>query len=126
MSERRISVIERILQRVEEHHEEWRRQDAARKREADENRDELWAAAAERERLLVETVNEEESKRDSLEEITRQHRVVFVAHSEEVVRTLEEFAREGDRLVKVIPGRQGRYAKEVGVRGSWLVFGRGE
>jgi len=117
-----MSMIERIVHRIEEHIEEWRKQDAARKREADENRDELWAAAAERERLLVEVINEEESQHDSLEEITKQHRLVFVAHSEEVAQTLEEFAREKDRLVKVVPGRQGSYAKEVGVKGSWLVF----
>lgn len=122
MGEQRMSMIERIVHRIEEHIEEWRKQDAARKREADENRDKLWAAAAERERLLVEVINEEESRRDSLEEITKQHRLVFVAHSEEVAQTLEEFAREKDRLVKVVPGRQGSYAKEIGVKGSWLVF----
>lgn len=115
-------MIERIVHRIEEHIEEWRREDAARKREADENRDRLWAAAAERERLLVEAINEEESRLSSLEEITKQHRLVFVAHSEEVARTLEEFAQEKDCLVKVIPGKQGSYAREVGVKGSWLVF----
>jgi putative protein kinase ArgK-like GTPase of G3E family len=122
MGGQRESTIERIVHRIEEHVAEWRKQDAARHREADENRDELWAAAAERERLLVETINEEESRRDSLEEITRQHRLVFVAHSEEVARTLETFAQEKDCLVRVIPGHQGSYAKEVGVKGSWLVF----
>jgi len=122
MSERRASMIERIVQRVEEHIEEWRREDAARKREAEANRDRLWAAAAEREKALVEAINEEESQRASLEEITKQHKLVFVVHSEEVAQTLETFAAEKDRLVQVIPGRQGSYAKEIGVKGSWLVF----
>lgn len=122
MGAQRTPMLEGIVQRIEEHIEEWRKEDAARHRAAEENRDRLWAAAAERERLLVETINEEESRRASLEEITRQHRLVFVAHSEEVAETLEEFACEGDRLIKVIPGRQGNYAKEVGVKGSWLVF----
>jgi hypothetical protein len=49
MGEKRTSMIERIVQRVEEHIEEWRRRDAARHAEADANRDQLWAAAAERE-----------------------------------------------------------------------------
>jgi alkanesulfonate monooxygenase SsuD/methylene tetrahydromethanopterin reductase-like flavin-dependent oxidoreductase (luciferase family) len=122
MAEQRISMIERIVHRIEEHLEEWRRRDAALQAEADEARDKLWAAAAERERLLVKTINEEESRRDSLQEITREHRVVFVAHSEEVAKTLEEFAEEGDRPLRVIPGKQGSYAKEAGVKGSWLVF----
>jgi hypothetical protein len=54
MSERRTSMIERVVQRVEERVEEWRRRDAARHAEADANRDQLWAAAAERERMLAE------------------------------------------------------------------------
>lgn len=122
MTEKKTSMVERIVHRIEDHVEEWRKQDAARQREVDANRDKLWAAAAEREKQLVETINEEESRRDSLGEITREHRVVFVAHSEEVAQTLEEFARQQDRLIRVIPGRQGSYAKEVGVKGSWLVF----
>lgn len=122
MREQRTSMIERVVHRIEEHIEEWRRQDAARHREAEANRDELWAAAAEREKVLVETINEEESRRDSLEEITKEHQVVFVAHSEEVARTLEEFASQRDCLVKVIPAHRGNYAKERGLKGSWLVF----
>ena len=54
MSERRESMIERVLHRIEEHVEEWRRQDAARKREAASHREELWAEAAERQKLLAE------------------------------------------------------------------------
>jgi hypothetical protein len=56
MDEKRTSMIERIVQRVEEHIEDWRRRDAARAAEADANRDQLWAAAAERERMLAEVM----------------------------------------------------------------------
>ncbi len=122
MSGQRIPVIERIVHRIEEYIEEWRREDAARKREVEEQRERLWEAAAERERALVREINEEESRLSTLGEITREHRLVFVVHSEEVARTLEEFAGDKARLVKVIPGRQGSHAKEVGVKGSWLVF----
>jgi hypothetical protein len=122
MGERRTSVIERIVHRVEEHIEEWRRRDAAWAAEAEANRDELWAAAAERERHLAEVIGEEEAHRASAEEVMKEHRVVFVVHSEEVAETLETFARERDRLVKVIPSTRGRYAKEMGIKGSWLVF----
>jgi hypothetical protein len=122
MSERRTSMIERIVHRVEEHIEEWRRRDAARAAEAEANRDQLWAAAAERERILAEVIGEEEARRASSEEVMKEHRVAFVVHSEEVAQTLETFAREKDRLVKVIPSTRGSYAKEMGIKGSWLVF----
>jgi CBS-domain-containing membrane protein len=115
-------MIERVVHRIEGHIEEWRRQDAARHTEADANRDELWAAAAEREKSLVEAINEEEARRDSLEEIAKEHKVVFVVHSEEVAEALEKFASEGDHLVKVIDAHRGNYAKEKGLKGSWLVF----
>jgi len=115
-------MIVRIVHRVEEHIEEWRRQDAARHAEAEANRDQLWAAAAERERILAEVIGEEEAHRASVEEVMKEHRVAFVVHSEEVAQTLETFARERDRLVRVIPGTRGRYAKEMGIKGSWLVF----
>lgn len=117
----RIPTIERILHRIEDHIEEWRRRDTALKAEAEAHREEMWAEAAEREKLLKQAINQAESSRDSLEEITKQHRVVFVAHSEEVLRTLEEFAKERDRLVKVIPGR-GSDTNVPGIKGSWLVF----
>ena len=118
----RASMIERIVHRVEEHIEEWRRQEAARAAEAEANRDQLWAAAAERERHLAELIGEEEAHRASAEEIMKEHRVAFVVHSEEVAQTLESFAGSGDRLVKVIPSTRGSYAKEMGIKGSWLVF----
>ena len=122
MGEQRTSMIERIVQRVEEHIEDWRRRDAARHAEADANRDQLWAAAAERERMLAELVSEEEARRESAEEVMKEHRVAFVVHSEEVAQTLEAFAAEKDRLIRVIPSTRGSYAKEMGIKGSWLVF----
>jgi hypothetical protein len=122
MGEQRASMIERIVQRVEEHIEDWRRRDAARAAVADANRDQLWAAAAERERMLAELVSEEEARRESVEEVMKEHRVAFVVHSEEVAQTLEAFVAEKDRLIRVIPSTRGSYAKEMGIKGSWLVF----
>ena len=125
MSEQRTSTIERILHRIEEHVEDWRQRDATRHYEADANRDRLWAEAAERERLLAEAVGAEETRRESIEELTKQHRVVFVLYREEVVSTLEDFAREGDRLVSVVP-RRGGETITGGLKGSWLVFEKPE
>ena len=105
MGEKRTSAIERILHRIEEHIEDWRKRDAARSAEVEALRDRLWAEAAERERLLAEAVGAEEVRRETIEELTKEHRVVFVLHREEVVETLEDFAREGDRLVSVVPRR---------------------
>jgi TPP-dependent pyruvate/acetoin dehydrogenase alpha subunit len=104
LGEQRTSRMERILRRVEEHVEEWRSRDAARHAEADAFRDMLWAEAAERERLLAEAMGEEEARCESIEELTKQHRVVFVLHREEVSETLEDFTSQGgDRLVSVVP-----------------------
>ena len=125
MGERRPSAIERILQRVEEHVEEWRKRDATLQAEADASRSRLWDEAAERERLLAEAVGAEEARRDSIEELTKENRVVFVLHREEVIETLEDFAREGDRLVSVVPRRGGETISQ-GLKGSWLVFERSE
>jgi hypothetical protein len=125
MGERRPSAIERILQRVEEHVEDWRKRDATLQAEADASRSRLWDEAAERERLLAEAVGAEEARRDSIEELTKENRVVFVLHREEVIETLEEFAREGDRLVSVVPRRGGETISQ-GLKGSWLVFERAE
>ena len=126
MGERRTSMIERIVHRVEEHIEDWRRRDAARAAEADANRDQLWAAAAERERMLAEVMGEEEARRASIEEVMKEHRVAFVVHTEEVAQTLQTFADEGDRLIQVIPSTRGSYAREMGIKGSWLVFEKPE
>ena len=122
MGEHRASMIERIVQRVEVHIEEWRRRDAAYAAEADANRDQLWAAATERERKLAEVIGEEQAHRTSVEEVMKEHRLAFVVHSEEVAQTLQTFAGEGDRLIRVIPSTRGSYAKEMGIKGSWLVF----
>ena len=121
MGEYHESAIERVLHRIEEHLEEWRKRDAALRAEADASRSRLWAEAAERERLLAEAVGAEESRRESIEELTKQHRVVFVLHHAEVEETLEDFVREGDRLVSVVPRRGGETISE-GLKGSWLVF----
>jgi hypothetical protein len=126
MGEQRASMIERIVQRVEGHIEEWRRRDAARAAEADANRDQLWAAAAERERMLAEVMGEEEAHRSSVEEVMKEHRVAFVIHSDEVAQTLESFANEKYRLTKVLPSTRGAYAREMGIKGSWLVFEKPE
>jgi hypothetical protein len=125
MGERRPSAIERILNRIEEHVEDWRRRDADLRTEADASRSRLWAEAAERERLLAEAVGAEEARRESIEELTKQNRVVFVLHREELVETLEDFARQGDRLVSVVP-RKGGETISQGLKGSWLVFERSE
>ena len=121
MSEHHASAIERILHRIEEHLEDWRKRDAALQAAADESRSRLWAEAAERERLLAEAVGAEEARRESIEELTMQHRVVFVLHRDELVETLEDFARQRDRLVSVVP-RRGGEAISGGLKGSWLVF----
>src|SRR5919202_1925965 len=105
MGERRPSAIERILHRAE----------------ADASRSRLWAEAAERERLLAAAVGAEEARRESIEELTKQNRVVFVLHREELVETLEDFARQGDKLVSVVPRRGGETMTQ-GLKGSWLVF----
>jgi hypothetical protein len=67
-------------------------------------------------------MGEEEARSSSVEEVMREHRVAFVIHSEEVAQTLEEFANEKDRLIRVIPSTRGSYAREMGIKGSWLVF----
>src|ERR687890_700047 len=121
MGKHRGSPIERVLHRIEERLEDWREREAALQAEADASRSRLWAEAAERERLLAEAVGAEEARRESIEELTMQHRIVFVLHSDEVVETLEDFAREGDRLVGVVPRRGGETISD-GLKGSWLVF----
>jgi ABC-type Fe2+-enterobactin transport system substrate-binding protein len=121
MGEQRPSAIERILNRIEEHIEDWRQRGSALQAEADASRSRLWAEAAERERLLAEAVGAEEARRESIEELTKQNRVIFVLHREELVETLEDFARQGDKLVSVVPRRGGETISQ-GLKGSWLVF----
>jgi len=124
MGEQQPSAIERILHRIEEHIEDWRQRDSTLQAQADASRNRLWEEAAERERLLAEAVGAEEARRESIEELTKQNRVLFVLHREELVETLEAFARQGDRLVSVVPRRGGETISE-GLKGSWLVFERG-
>jgi hypothetical protein len=125
MGEQGGSAIERILNRIEEHIEDWRRRDSALQAEADASRSRLWAEAAERERLLAEAVGAEEERRESIEELTKQNLVIFVLHREELAETLEEFARQGDKLVSVVPRRGGETISQ-GLKGSWLVFEKTE
>ena len=117
------SFIERVLRSIESHIEEWREQDKTRRTEVEANRQKLWEEATERERLLQEAINDEESKELSPEEVAKEQRVVFVVHSEEAAKALEEFASDEVRLASVVPGRGG-YSRETGVKGSWLVFER--
>ena len=124
MGERRGSVIERVLKRIEDRVEEYRTQERGRQAEMEAHRAELWAEAAERQRLLAEAMAEGEAEQGSLEEITKEQRVVFVLHREDLTGTLEDFAGEKDCLVNVVPGK-GDYGGGrgiEGIKGSWLVF----
>ena len=105
MGERRIPMIERRMHRIEDHVEEWRKRDATRKMELASRREKPWAEAAERQKLLAEAVADGETPPASLEEMTRQRRVVFVLHREDLTGWLETFAGEKDRLVNVVPGK---------------------
>jgi hypothetical protein len=68
----RRNPIEGVLRGIEERlAAPWREVRQAREVEAEAHRDSLWAEAAERERLLVETVEAEESRRRSEGEICR-------------------------------------------------------
>lgn len=121
MSRQRSSIIEGILHRIEDHVEEWREQEMVRKAEAQAQREQLWAEAARRERLLAEAMTDEEKHgRGSLEEVTKRHRILFVTHSDELVGTLEALAAEKACLEKVVPTR-GDY-EGAGMTGSWLMF----
>ena len=122
MGEQRGSMIDRIVHGIEERVDDWRRRDAALKMEAEANRDALWAEATERERLLVEALGSGEAERDSVEEVSREQRLVFVMHSEETARALRDFAREGDRLMKIVPRTSGFDTRVGGMQGSRLVF----
>ena len=124
MSEKRQSTMERVLQRIERHVQEWRDQEMTRAAEVEAHRAELWEEARERQRLLAEALAGEESRQPTLEEITKQHRIAFVLHREDLTGTLENIASTGDRLVNVVPGR-GEFGggKGIqGIKGSWLVF----
>jgi hypothetical protein len=121
MGGKRDSIIEKILHRAGARIEEWRRQDQARKAEAEADRDKLWAEAKEREELLADGAREAESLRGSVEAVTDRRRFVFVVHSDEEARTLETFASGKNRLVKVVPVKTSPEG-DTGIKGSWLVF----
>ena len=121
MGGKRESMIEKILHRAEDHIEEWRGRDQARQAEAEADRDKLWAEAKEREELLADGAREAESLRGSVGTATDRYRFVFVVHSDEEARTLEAFASEKDRLVKVVPVKTSPEG-DAGIKGSWLVF----
>lgn len=114
--------VERIVHNVESRIEQWREEDAARKAEAERHRDALREEAVERERLLAQSIGEEESRGVSPKQAAMEHGAVFVVHSEEAGRALEELADEGARLVQVVPGRGND--GDAGVRGGWLLFDR--
>ena len=111
-------MIERVLRRIEDRVEEYHTQERGRQAEVEAHGAELWAEAA----------AEGEAERGSLKEITREQRVVFVLHRNDLTGTLEAFAGEKDRLANVIPGK-GDYGGGMGIegiKGSWLVFERPE
>lgn len=115
--------VANLLHRIEGRIEQWRRQDALHKAEAQANRERLWEEALERERLLREALSREEGEERSFEEVSGEQGTVFVVHSREAGRVLERFAAEGGRLVRVIPGGvDGRQTGEI--CGSWLIFSR--
>ena len=121
----RENFVERVLHGIENRVEEWRGESKARLAEVESNREKLWTEAAEREKLLKETINRGETRDQSLEEVTKEQRVVFVLHSEESGRALQEFADANYRLVNLVSGHSGN--KEAGIRGSsWLVFERAD
>lgn len=119
-NERSGGAIERMLGKVEDRVEQWRKEDAARKMEAEENREMLQAEAAEREKMLAEAISDEEE--DSPISDSGQQDVVYVVHSGETGQTLRDLA-DGRRLVKVVASR-GAHSGETDLGGSWLVFER--
>jgi hypothetical protein len=119
--ENREGFIKRVLHRIEKRVEEASERIRAREEGFERYRETLLAEAAERERLLVQAVSEEEARERSLEEVAKEHRVAFVVHSEEAGRALKELADGRARLVSVVPG-SGGVEGGGGIKGSWLVF----
>lgn len=107
MVEQHRSAVERLVHRVEDRIERWPREDAIRSREADERRDALWAEAAERQRLLRETLERESGEGSALAGAAERHRVVYVVASDEFADTLESFTPERERLTAVKPAPGG-------------------
>jgi hypothetical protein len=119
--EGRLNPIESVLRRIEERLARWREEEQARETELEADRDELWAEAAERERLLAETIEGEESRQRSVGEICREQKAVFVIHSREAEEALEGLSGEGVRLARVIPAADASIGS-AGLEGSWLIF----
>ena len=94
MQQQHQSRLERIIHGIEERIEEWRTQDAARKMEAEANREMLWAEAAERER------REAEARRRKAEEDAARRE----AEAEERRRALAIRNRELNRLASLYAG----------------------
>jgi hypothetical protein len=89
--------------------------------EVEADRDEFWAQAVERERLLTETIDREEPQRRSARRSCRKQKAVFVIHSREAKEALKGLSREGVRLARVIPA-EGISRGDAGLEGSWLIF----
>ena len=119
--EGRTDRIEGVLRRIEEHIERWRAEKQAREQEVEADRDALWAEAVEREELLADTIEGEESRRRSAGEICQEQKAVFVVHSRETREALEGLSGESVRLVRMVPA-EGASASSVGLEGSWLIF----
>ena len=119
--EGRLHPIESVLRRIEERLARWREEQQAREIEQEADRDQMWAEAAERERLLVETIEGEQSRRSSVGEICREKKAVFVIHSRETKEALEGLSEEGVRFVKVI-APESASTGDTGLEGSWLIL----
>jgi hypothetical protein len=119
--EGRTDWIEGVLRRIEEHIERWRAEQQAREQGVEADRDALWAEALEREELLAETIEGEESRGRSAREICQEQKAVFVVHSRETREALEGLSGESVRLVRMVPA-EGASARSVGLEGSWLIF----
>ena len=117
----RPTPVEKLVHRIEEHVEEWRKEQAARQAEVEAEMDEWWTEAAEREKRLAMTVSQEEKEKHSVEEATKKHMIAFVVHTEGAGEALENFAGERARLVSIVPGNRD-YKGTPGFKGSWLIF----
>jgi hypothetical protein len=119
--EGRTDRIEGVLRRIEEHIERWRAEKQAREQDVEADRDALWAEAVEREELLAETIEGEESRGRSAGEICQEQKAVFVVHSRETREALQGLSEESVRLVRMVSA-EGASARSVGLEGSWLIF----
>lgn len=119
--EKKESFVERIVRTVERRIDEAQQRRRSREAELDLGREELWAEADEREKMLVRVASDEEDRELSLEEVTKKHQVVFVVHSEESGKALQQFAEKQPRLINVIPSSEGDQGG-ADIKGSWLVF----